>query len=133
MERDILLRVKILRRPGSLGTIATVGPGDEEALHARVADSAVEVGSYLDADALVAAAGDAGAELVHPGYGFLAESADFAEAVLAGGLVWGGPPPEALRRADTGVMAGPWVPRLAQLGARLGELVETGDSRRDPG
>ncbi|MDW4571295.1 NUDIX hydrolase [Microbacterium sp. M3] len=40
---------------------------------------------------------------------------------------------EALRRADAGVMAGPWAPRLAQLGARLGELVDTGDSRRDPG
>ena len=95
---EIAVRIFSTCRRLGLGTVAAVGPGDEEALHARVADSAVEVDSYLDADALVAAANHAGAELVHPGYGFLAESADFAEAVLAAGLVWVGPPPEALRR-----------------------------------
>ena len=68
------------RRLG-IGTVAAVGPGDESALHARAADEAVEVASYLDAEALVSAARNAGATLVHPGYGFLAESAAFAEAV----------------------------------------------------
>ena len=68
------------RRLG-IGTVAAVGPGDESALHVRAADEAVEVASYLDAEALVSAARNAGATLVHPGYGFLAESAGFAEAV----------------------------------------------------
>jgi acetyl/propionyl-CoA carboxylase alpha subunit len=95
---EIAVRIfRTCRRLG-IGTVAVVGPGDAGALHARVADSAVEVGSYLDAAALVDAAREAGAELVHPGYGFLAESAAFAEAVLGAGLTWVGPPPDALRR-----------------------------------
>ena len=95
---EIAVRVFSTCRRLGIGTVAAVGPGDKRALHARVADAAVEVPSYLDADALVAAASSAGAELVHPGYGFLAESAAFAEAVLAAGLTWIGPTPEALRR-----------------------------------
>jgi acetyl/propionyl-CoA carboxylase alpha subunit len=78
--------------------VAVTGPGDAGALHARVADEAVEVPSYLDADALAAAALATGATLVHPGYGFLAESASFAETVAAAGLTWVGPPPDVLRR-----------------------------------
>ena len=74
------------------------GPGDADALHARVADTCVDVPSYLDANALVAAARGAGANLVHPGYGFLAESAAFAEAVAGAGLTWIGPPADVLRR-----------------------------------
>ncbi len=81
-----------------IGTVAVAGPDDEGALHTRVADTTLRVPSYLDADALVAAAREAGAQLVHPGYGFLAESASFAEAVLGAGLTWIGPPPAALRR-----------------------------------
>jgi acetyl/propionyl-CoA carboxylase alpha subunit len=78
--------------------VAVTGPDDAGALHARVADESVEVSSYLDVDALVEAALVARAALVHPGYGFLAESATFAEAVVAAGLTWVGPPPEVLRR-----------------------------------
>ncbi len=81
-----------------IGTVAVAGPGDGGALHARVAAECVAVASYLDVDALVAAALDSGASLVHPGYGFLAESAAFADAVLAAGLTWIGPSPDALRR-----------------------------------
>ncbi|HET6684188.1 MAG TPA: biotin carboxylase N-terminal domain-containing protein, partial [Gaiella sp.] len=95
---EIAVRVFSTCRRLGIETVAAVGPGDKEALHARVADSRVEVSSYLDAGALVAAARDAGAELVHPGYGFLAESAEFAESVLAADLTWVGPPPDALRR-----------------------------------
>ena len=95
---EIAVRIFSTCRRLGIGTVAAVGPGDEKALHARVADAAVDVPSYLDADALVEAARTAGAELVHPGYGFLAESAAFAEAVLAAGLTWVGPPPDALRR-----------------------------------
>ena len=95
---EIAVRIFSTCRRLGLATVAAVGPGDEQALHARVADAAVDVPSYLDAEALVAAARSAGAELVHPGYGFLAESAAFADAVLAAGLTWVGPPPDALRR-----------------------------------
>jgi acetyl/propionyl-CoA carboxylase alpha subunit len=95
---EIAVRVFATCRRLGIGSVAAAGPGDEGSLHTRVADTTVEVASYLDADALVAAAVGAGAALVHPGYGFLAESADFADAVLAAGLTWVGPPPDALRR-----------------------------------
>jgi acetyl/propionyl-CoA carboxylase alpha subunit len=95
---EIAVRIVSTCRRLGLATVVAVGPGDEGALHARVADEAVEVPSYLDADAVVDAAQAAGADLVHPGYGFLAESAAFAEAVLGARLTWVGPPPNALRR-----------------------------------
>ncbi len=95
---EIAVRIFSTCRRLGIGTVAAVGPGDERALHARAADEAVEVASYLDADALVSAARNAGATLVHPGYGFLAESAAFAEAVEQAGLTWVGPPPDVLRR-----------------------------------
>jgi acetyl/propionyl-CoA carboxylase alpha subunit len=95
---EIAVRIFSTCRRLGIGTVAVVGPGDEGALHARLADAAVPVPSYLDAGALVSAARDAGAELVHPGYGFLAESAAFAEAVAEAGLTWVGPPADVLRR-----------------------------------
>src|SRR5439155_13690136 len=70
----------------------------------READQAVQIGppppaqSYLDADAIMAAARHTGAAAVHPGYGFLSESAAFAQRVLAEGLAWVGPPPEAIEQ-----------------------------------
>ena len=88
--------VRTCRRLG-VATVVAVAPDDEGALHTRVADEVAPVGSYLDGAALVAAALDAGADAVHPGYGFLAESAEFAEAVTDAGLTWVGPPAEALR------------------------------------
>jgi acetyl/propionyl-CoA carboxylase alpha subunit len=95
---EIAARIFSTCRRLGIGTVAAVGPGDEGALHTRVADESEPVASYLDAHAIVAAAKEAGAELVHPGYGFLAERADFAQAVVDAGLTWVGPPPEALRR-----------------------------------
>jgi acetyl/propionyl-CoA carboxylase alpha subunit len=95
---EIAVRIFETGRRLGLRTVAVAGPGDENALHTRVADAVVPVASYLDADALVTAAHEAGAHLVHPGYGFLAESAAFAEAVLDAGLAWVGPQPDALRR-----------------------------------
>ena len=88
--------VRTCRRLG-VETVVAVAPGDEGAFHTRVADASAEVGSYLDAGALVQAALDAGADAVHPGYGFLAESAAFAEAVSDARLTWVGPPAAALR------------------------------------
>jgi len=102
---EIAVRIFATCRRLGLRTAAVAGPGDEGALHTRVADASVPVTSYLDADALVAAARETGAELVHPGYGFLAESATFAEAVLDAGLTWVGPPPAALRQGGDKVEA----------------------------
>src|SRR5262245_53829518 len=95
---EIAVRIASTCRRLGIATAVAVGPGDEGALHARVADQALPVASYLDAEALVAAALEAGAELVHPGYGFLAESAVFADAVSAAGLTWVGPPADVLGR-----------------------------------
>jgi len=93
------IALRIFRACRSLGveTVAVVAPDDAGSLHARSADAAVAVASYLDAAEHVRAAREAGADAVHPGYGFLAESAELAETVLAAGLTWVGPPPAALR------------------------------------
>ncbi|MDH4178042.1 MAG: hypothetical protein OEV72_10700, partial [Thermoleophilia bacterium] len=94
---EIALRVfRTCARLG-IGTVAVAAPDDLGSLHARSADTAVEIASYLDPDEHVRAARDAGADAVHPGYGFLAESADFAAAVEDAGLTWVGPPSAVLR------------------------------------
>ncbi|MFF0695406.1 biotin carboxylase N-terminal domain-containing protein [Streptomyces tendae] len=83
-------------------TVAVHSDADENALHARVANAAVRLPgatpaeTYLRGEAIVKAALAAGADAVHPGYGFLSENADFARAVRDAGLVWIGPPPEAI-------------------------------------
>ena len=82
-----------------LGRSAAFAPDDAGAFHTRAADEAVPVASYLDAESLVQAARDAGADAIHPGYGFLAENGDFAEAAAAAGLVFVGPSPAAIRSA----------------------------------
>jgi acetyl/propionyl-CoA carboxylase alpha subunit len=94
---EIALRVFRAARELGLGTVAVVAPDDHGSLHARSADETMEIASYLDAAEHVRAAGATGADAVHPGYGFLAENADFAEAVEGAGLTWVGPPPAALR------------------------------------
>ena len=78
-------------------TVAVAAPDDSGALHARSADVVVEIAGYLYSEEHIRAAAVAGADAIHPGYGFLAENADFGEAVEAAGLTWIGPPPDALR------------------------------------
>ncbi len=94
---EIALRVFRAARPRGLRAVAVVAPDDRGSLHARSADEVIEISSYLDADEHIRAARESGADAVHPGYGFLAENADFAAAVADAGLVWVGPPAEALR------------------------------------
>ena len=95
---EIALRVFRTCRELEIATVAVVAPDDVEALHARSADQTMRITSYLDSEEHIRAAKEAGADAIHPGYGFLAENADFAAAVAAAGLVWIGPPPEALRQ-----------------------------------
>jgi acetyl/propionyl-CoA carboxylase alpha subunit len=96
---EIAARVfRTCRRLG-VGTVAVHAPDDEGAFHTRQADESVPVAGYLSAEELIRAAQETGADAIHPGYGFLAENGDFAEAVDAAGLVFVGPPPGALRAA----------------------------------
>jgi acetyl/propionyl-CoA carboxylase alpha subunit len=94
---EIALRVFRACRELGIATVAVVAPDDKGSLHARSADETVEIASYLFSEEHIRAAKQTGAEAIHPGYGFLAENPDFAEAVGAAELVWVGPPPEALR------------------------------------
>ncbi len=100
------IAVRIIRAAKELGiaTVQAVSAADETMLAARLADETAPVGpphaskSYLNADALIAAARESGCDAVHPGYGFLSENADFAEKVEAAGLVFIGPKPETIRK-----------------------------------
>ena len=94
---EIALRVFRACRALGIATVAVAPEDDAGSLHARSADATVQISSYLDAAGHVRAAREAGADAIHPGYGFLAENADFVEAVEAAGLTWVGPPPAALR------------------------------------
>jgi len=99
---EIAIRVFRTLRELGIGTVAVYSEADRGALHVAAADEAYLIGpgpapeSYLNQERLLETAARAGAEAVHPGYGFLAENADFARACQAAGLVWIGPPPEAI-------------------------------------
>ncbi len=94
--------IRTARRMG-IRTIAVYSEADAQALHVKHADVAIPIGpapakqSYLDGERIIEAARQAGAEAIHPGYGFLSENADFAEAVIQAGLIWVGPPAAAIR------------------------------------
>ena len=96
---------RIIRTARELGirTVAVYSDADAKALHVRQADEAVHIGpspareSYLVGEKIIAAAKATGAEAIHPGYGFLSENADFAEQVIAAGLIWVGPKPDSIR------------------------------------
>jgi acetyl-CoA/propionyl-CoA carboxylase biotin carboxyl carrier protein len=99
---EICVRIVRALREMGISSVAVYSDADREALHARIADEAYHLGptpateSYLDVERLIEVAGKSGAEAVHPGYGFLAESAVFARAVEEAGLVWIGPHPGAI-------------------------------------
>jgi acetyl/propionyl-CoA carboxylase alpha subunit len=94
---EIAVRVIRACREAGIAAIAVHDPADAAALHTALADEALPVPSYLDAGSLVEAAVTAGCDAVHPGYGYLAESPEFAEAVERAGLVWVGPPAAVMR------------------------------------
>ncbi|HDK36568.1 MAG TPA: ATP-grasp domain-containing protein, partial [Bacteroidetes bacterium] len=99
------IAVRIIRGCREMGirTVAVYSEVDRLSLHTRLADEAYPIGkapsseSYLVQDRIIATALKAGADAVHPGYGFLAENGDFAESVEKAGLIWIGPPAEAIR------------------------------------
>jgi len=132
------IAVRIIRgcREMGIATVAVYSEVDRRAPHVLMADQALPIGpaaaaeSYLDIDRILDAAAVSGADLVHPGYGFLAENAHFAERVEAAGLTWVGPPPPAIRlmgsktesrklAVDTGV---PLIPGLVEPLADLDAL-----------
>src|ERR1700741_3111178 len=100
---EIACRIIRTAREMGIRTVAVYSDADANALHVRQADEAVHIGpsrareSYLVGDKILAAAKDTGAEAIHPGYGFLSENADFAQAVIDAGLVWIGPSPQSIR------------------------------------
>ncbi|MCX6830795.1 MAG: acetyl-CoA carboxylase biotin carboxylase subunit, partial [candidate division Zixibacteria bacterium] len=100
---EIALRIIRACRELGIPTVAVYSQADADSLHVRFADEAVCIGparsaeSYLDPKRIIAAAEITGAEAIHPGYGYLAENADFAEICGSCGLVFIGPPPEAIR------------------------------------
>lgn len=100
---EIACRVIRTARRMGIRTIAVYSDADANALHVRMADEAVHIGpspareSYLRGDRIIEAAKAAGAEAIHPGYGFLSENADFAQAVMDAGLIWVGPKPDSIR------------------------------------
>jgi acetyl-CoA/propionyl-CoA carboxylase biotin carboxyl carrier protein len=99
---EIAVRIARACKDAGIGSVAVYADGDRDALHVRVADEAYALGgetsaeTYLVIPKLLEVAEKAGADAVHPGYGFLAENADFAQAVLDAGLIWIGPSPAAI-------------------------------------
>ncbi|MGV2497332.1 acetyl/propionyl/methylcrotonyl-CoA carboxylase subunit alpha [Pelagerythrobacter aerophilus] len=100
---EIACRIIRTAREMGIATVAVYSDADARALHVRQADEAVHIGpspaaeSYLVGEKIIAAAQQTGAQAIHPGYGFLSENADFAQAVIDAGLIWVGPKPQSIR------------------------------------
>ena len=135
---EIAVRVARACRDAGLRSVAVYADPDRDALHVRMADEAYSLGgstpgeSYLDAGKLLDVAARSGADAVHPGYGFLSENADFAQAVIDAGLTWIGPTPQAIRDLGDKVTArhialrvgAPLVPGTSEPVAGSAEVVE---------
>jgi acetyl-CoA/propionyl-CoA carboxylase biotin carboxyl carrier protein len=135
---EIAVRVIRACRDAGLASVAVYADSDRDALPARLADEAYALGgdssadTYLRIDKLLDVAGRAGCDAVHPGYGFLSENADFAQAVIDAGLTWIGPTPQAIRDLGDKVTArhiaqrvgAPLVPGTSEPAADASEIVD---------
>ncbi len=131
---EIAVRIARACADSGIGSVAVYADPDRDALHVKVADEAYALGgstpgdSYLVQDKLLDVAKRAGADAVHPGYGFLAENASFAQAVIDAGLTWIGPSPEAIDSLGDKVKARHIAARAnAPLVAGTSDPVETAD------
>ncbi len=135
---EIAVRVIRATRDAGLNSVAVYADSDRHARHVHLADEARALGgdtaadTYLSVEALLQAARSSGADAIHPGYGFLSENADFAQAVVDAGLTWIGPPPHAIRSLGDKVSArriatrvgAPLVPGSDGAAADAGEIVD---------
>src|SRR5512146_2040556 len=135
---EIAVRVARACRDAGIGSVAVYAEPDLDAPHVQAADEAYALGgdtpatSYLDIGKILAAAAKAGADAVHPGYGFLSENAEFAQAVIDAGLTWIGPTPQAIRDLGDKVTArhiaqrvgAPLVPGTAEPAVEATEIVD---------
>ena len=135
---EIAIRVIRACRDAGLQSVAVYADPDRDALHVRLADQAIALGgstaaeSYLVIDKIIDAAKKSGADAIHPGYGFLSENADFAQAVIDAGITWIGPSPDAIRSLGDKVSArhiaqragAPQVPGTPDPVKDSGEVVE---------
>jgi acetyl-CoA/propionyl-CoA carboxylase biotin carboxyl carrier protein len=135
---EIAIRVIRACRDAGLQSVAVYAEPDRDALHVRLADQAIALGgntaaeSYLVIDKIIDAAKQSGADAIHPGYGFLSENADFAQAVIDAGITWIGPSPDSIRSLGDKVSArhiaqragAPQVPGTPDPVKDSGEVVE---------
>ena len=141
---EIAVRVIRACHEQGLRAVAVYSEADKTALHVRRADEAYLLGppaageSYLVQEKILAAADESGADAIHPGYGFLSENADFAEAVREAGFTWIGPPPEAIRQmgdktAARALMKEAGVPMAPGTTDAIGDVEEAASVAEDIG
>ncbi len=121
---EIAIRIARTARKRGIYTIGLAGPGDENSHHARILDEVHAIDSYINQEAILAVASSTGAEAVHPGYGFLSERDTFADGVRDAGMLFVGPPGEAMRRLGNKIAA-------KELATESGVPILPGYFRRD--